>query len=96
MSKANDLVMFYGEGCPFTKRVAPEVNCLEKYLSSLSGNPEKILKLEIYENEKNREEFLQAGRNKCNGVPFFYNKKTGDYICGATSCENLKKWADKK
>ena len=35
--------------------------------------------------------FLSFGR--CNGVPFFYNKKTKQFICGATSYDNLKTWA---
>eukprot|EP00962_Isochrysis_galbana_P019181 scaffold5586_cov124-Isochrysis_galbana.AAC.5 len=30
---------------------------------------------------------------RCNGVPFFYNKKTKQFICGATSYDNLKTWA---
>jgi hypothetical protein len=27
-------------------------------------------------------------------VPFFYNKKSKQFICGATSYDNLKTWAE--
>ena len=30
---------------------------------------------------------------KCGGVPFFYNKRTRRYICGATTYANLRAWA---
>jgi len=29
----------------------------------------------------------------CGGVPFFFNKKTGKWICGSADYERLKKWA---
>ena len=31
---------------------------------------------------------------RCKGVPFFYNKKTKRYICGATTYGNLRAWAE--
>ena len=32
-------------------------------------------------------------RGRCGGVPFFYNKRTRRFICGATTYDNLKAWA---
>ena len=29
----------------------------------------------------------------CGGVPFFFNKKTGKWLCGEVDYERLKKWA---
>ncbi len=34
-----------------------------------------------------------APPRRCNGVPFFYNKRSKRFICGATTYENLKSWA---
>merc|ERR1719247_1512197 len=33
------------------------------------------------------------GRSKCGGLPFFYNRKTGKIVCGATTEKNLMNWA---
>ena len=32
-------------------------------------------------------------RGRCGGVPFFYNKRSRRYICGATTYANLRAWA---
>jgi len=29
-------------------------------------------------------------------VPFFYNARTGESVCGAATCERLKLWAQTK
>jgi len=34
-----------------------------------------------------------AGKSQCGGLPFFYNRKTGAVVCGATTEANLENWA---
>ena len=36
---------------------------------------------------------MEIDKGRCGGVPFFYNKKTGKFICGAADYDGLKKWA---
>eukprot|EP01041_Mallomonas_annulata_P004899 gene4899-9766_t len=42
-----------------------------------------------------RREFLTAleimGHDECGGLPFYYNRRTGQAVCGATTYVNLKK-----
>lgn len=85
----NNLIFFYGEHCSFTKKVQNEVNCLEIHLNK------QINKKEVWNNIENQKLYQEVGGlNSCGGVPFFYNKNTGKSICGATSCDILKIWAD--
>ncbi|KAL6072786.1 Glutaredoxin domain-containing protein [Balamuthia mandrillaris] len=84
---ASDLLMFYGETCPFTKKALPEVQCMESALNV------KIQRLEIWNNKTNAHMFQRLARGKCKGVPFFVNRKTGEFVCGAAQCEVLKGWA---
>jgi len=32
-------------------------------------------------------------KGHCGGVPFFFNKKSGKWVCGGADYEGLKKWA---
>jgi len=50
-------------------------------------------KLEVWHNEANAKAMREYDKGYCGGVPFFYNKKTGKWICGETDYERLKKWA---
>ena len=85
---ASHLVFFYGESCPFTRRVLPAVACLERNLRR------PIVRKETWSNSENHEAWKEAGGEKnCGGVPFFYNETTGESVCGAADCETLKKWA---
>jgi len=52
-----------------------------------------IAKLEVWHNEANAKVMREYDKGYCGGVPFFYNKKTGKWICGGTDYERLKKWA---
>jgi hypothetical protein len=52
-----------------------------------------IGKLEVWHNEANAKIMREYDKGYCGGVPFFYNKKTGKWICGETDYERLKKWA---
>jgi hypothetical protein len=53
----------------------------------------KIDQLEVWHNEANAKLMREYDKGYCGGVPFFYNKKTGNWICGSSDYERLKKWA---
>ena len=106
-----DLLFFYGDRCPFTKRVEPEVAGMEDELKT------KLTRLEVWSNAENRAIYDRMALGKCQGgqpcaallsessliggdcgsmlcaVPFFINKKTEKFICGATTKDKLKAWA---
>ncbi|MBI2136025.1 thioredoxin family protein [Candidatus Woesearchaeota archaeon] len=78
---------FYGEECPPCRHMHPLVDQLE------TEHKVKVAHLEVWHNEKNLELLQSVDKGMCGGVPFFFNKKTGKWICGATSYENLVAWA---
>ncbi len=53
----------------------------------------KIERLEVWHNEANAKRMKEYDKGYCGGVPFFYNKNTEKWICGAADYERLKKWA---
>ena len=81
------LLEFYGEECVHCKNMDPLLERLEEELGV------KVKKLEVWHNEANRRLMEKYDQGRCGGTPFFYNTKTGGWICGATSYEKLKKWA---
>lgn len=83
----DDLLFFTGTECHFCNEMKPLIRKLEQETGV------KLLELEVWHNAKNADLLAKLDTNDCSGVPFFYNKKTGKAICGATSYENLKKWA---
>ncbi len=83
-----NLVFYYGDGCGFTKRAEPSVNCVEAALGK------RLKRLEVWHNSENRASYKSVGGEaNCGGVPFFYNGLTKAVICGVTDCESMKKWA---
>lgn len=48
---------------------------------------------EVWYGTANLELLQKLDRGRCGGVPFFYNKKSRRFICGATTYANLKAWA---
>lgn len=81
------LMEFYGTECHFCIQMAPMVERLEQ------DEGVKVEKIEVWHNAKNAELLQQIDKGKCGGVPFFYNKKTGKWICGFAEYESLKQWA---
>jgi thiol-disulfide isomerase/thioredoxin len=79
--------MFTGAECPHCHEMDPLIERLEQ------EEKLKIEKLEVWHSSKNKKLQEQYDKGKCNGVPFFFNKKTNKSICGSTSYNNLKKWA---
>ena len=82
------LLEFYGNECPHCKTIESLVEKLEKETGSV------VEKYEVWYDEKNAAKMEQYDKGLCGGVPFFFNTDTNDYICGATSYEKLKEWAE--
>ncbi len=82
-----DLLEFYGRECGPCKKMA----VLVKQLENESGV--KVDKLEVWHDAKNQEMMMRYAEGRCMSVPFFFNKKTEEYICGEADYERLKKWA---
>jgi hypothetical protein len=53
----------------------------------------KVERLEIWHNEGNAKLMKEYDKSHCGGVPFFFNKRTGKWICGSTDYDQLKEWA---
>ena len=85
-----DLLEFYGTECPHCIKMEPLINRLEKETGL------KIQRFEVWHSEANAKLMKHFDKGFCGGVPFFFNKKTKKWICGATSYENLNKWATGK
>lgn len=85
-SKSN-LLYFYGEECPHCHRMMPLIEQLEKETGL------KLEKYEVWHNEENARLMDEYDKNLCGGVPFFYNTANQEWICGETSYEKLKQWA---
>ena len=52
-----------------------------------------IRKVEVWHSEENAKLMREYDKGYCGGVPFFYNTKTGKWICGSASYEKLRDWA---
>ena len=67
--------------------MAPLVERLE------SEESVRIAKLEVWHNEANASRMRELDKGYCGGVPFFFNRKSGKWICGEADYERLKQWA---
>ncbi len=81
------LLEFYGIECVHCMHMRPLVEQLEK------EHGLKVKRIEVWHNEENARFLEQIDQGRCGGVPFFFNRKTGKWICGSTSYEKLKEWA---
>lgn len=84
---ADELLEFYGTECVHCNEMRPLVEKLEKDESV------KIKRIEVWHNAANAQLMEKYDRGFCGGVPFFFNTKTGQWICGAVDYGTLKKWA---
>jgi thiol-disulfide isomerase/thioredoxin len=82
-----DLVEFYGTECIHCNAMKPLIDKLEEETGL------KVERLEVWHNEENARKMEEIDQGECGGVPFFFNRKTGQKICGAVSYEKLKAWA---
>ncbi|OGP65172.1 MAG: hypothetical protein A2169_09280 [Deltaproteobacteria bacterium RBG_13_47_9] len=53
----------------------------------------KIEQLEVWHNEANAKRMKEYDKGFCGGVPFFFNTKTGKWICGSADYDRFKNWA---
>ena len=81
------LVEFYGAECKHCNEMEPLIKKLETELKM------KVNKIEVWHNDNNARMMQEYDKGYCGGVPFFFNEKTGKWICGAVSYAELKKWA---
>ncbi len=56
----------------------------------------QVSKLDVWHHEENARFMKQFDKGYCGGVPFFYNRRSGKWLCGATDYERLKAWAQDK
>lgn len=87
------LLFFYGTDCPHCEAMRP-------LIAKLSFDTGIILnELDVWKDEaayrmlENYQDRVKKTDPECDGLPFFYNTKTGDYLCGEVSYKTLKKWA---
>ncbi len=84
------LLEFYGTECPHCVEMHELVIKLEKEEGI------KVEALEVWHNEENAKRLEELDKTFCGGVPFFYNEKTGKWICGEADYQELKDWAQDK
>jgi thiol-disulfide isomerase/thioredoxin len=87
MANEIDLMEFFGTECSHCKSMDPLVARLE------DEEGVSVHKLEVWHNEENARLLREYDKGYCGGVPFFYNKRTGKWICGSATYEKLKDWA---
>ncbi len=80
------LYFFYGDGCPHCHTVMPTVD-------KLISEGVKIEKLETWNNKMNAKLAEEKDHGKCGGVPFFWNEKSGKFICGSAEEDSIRAWA---
>lgn len=86
-----NLIMFTGDNCDHCDEMEPNLVKLEKEFNL------KIARLNVWRSQINFKLFEKLDPSqKCGGLPYFYNTKTKQRICGATTFGNLRAWARDK
>jgi len=81
------LLEFYGTECPHCERMHELVEKLEK------EEGVKFDAFEVWHNKENETRLQELDKGFCGGVPFFYNTKTNQFICGEEEYDKFKEWA---
>ncbi len=81
------LLMFSGTECTHCHEMDPLVEQLENELKVA------VEKVEVWHNAENMAFLQKLDDGRCGGIPFFYNEKSGRWICGNVKYEKLKEWA---
>uniref|UniRef100_A0A0G4FCH4 Thioredoxin domain-containing protein n=1 Tax=Chromera velia CCMP2878 TaxID=1169474 RepID=A0A0G4FCH4_9ALVE len=85
------LFQFYSSTCERCEEMRPVVRRVETELKV------KFKKLEVQRDVANAELLRIIDRDsRCGGIPYFFNRKSHQWICGATTFENLRDLADGK
>lgn len=87
------LIEFYGRNAEEdVRKMAPLRRKVERKLGT------KFLRFDIFTDAEAYRLMMLLdktcdGKTICGGLPYYYNRKTGTSICGATSLEQLENWA---
>jgi hypothetical protein len=80
------LLEFHTDNNDMCEQMEPVIERLEADLGT------KVRRINIFR----RREFMglleAIGFDECGSIPFYYNRRTGQAVCGATSYLNLKRW----
>ncbi len=87
MAEEKKLLEFYGRECQPCVRLRPLIEKLER------EEGVRVEKIEVWHNDDNAKLMEEYSQERCLGVPFLYNTKTGKYICGLTDYDTIKEWA---
>jgi thiol-disulfide isomerase/thioredoxin len=86
-----DLLMFTGDNCDHCDQMEPYLRRLEKELGV------RVHRFNVWKDQVNFKLFEKLDKGqKCGGLPYFYNVKTQQCVCGATTFGNLRAWAKGK
>ena len=88
MAADPELIVFFGTECTHCHEIEPIIERVEEELGI------EFTKLEVWHNEKNRKKLEELDNNRCGGVPFLINTRTGKFICGGASYEKIKNLAE--
>ena len=84
------LQVFYGTECPHCDR-------MNKLLLKLKKEKNiDVMMIEVWHNKENEKRLIEIDKDRCGGVPFLYNTKTGKFICGEVEYNELVSWATNK
>ncbi|AFZ80701.1 hypothetical protein BEWA_001080 [Theileria equi strain WA] len=84
------LLAFHSEDCDFCKDMDVVI---DKVVKDCKVHIDKF----YVSNEDHYRLFLKLDkRTKCGGLPFYYNMVTHRHICGATTYQNLRAWAENR
>ncbi len=81
---------FYGDECPHCEHLISLLREVEKE-EGLS-----IDRYEVWHNKENEKIMDEYDKGFCGGVPFLFNTKSGKWICGEGTKEEIKAWAEGK
>lgn len=80
------LVEFHSDNCDHCEQMEPVLQRLERDLAT------KVRRINIFRRREFYSLLEAMGHDECGGLPFYYNRRTGQAICGATSYANLRRW----
>jgi hypothetical protein len=80
------LISFESDDYDHCKQMQPVLKRLEEDLGTA------IRRINIMRKREFMGLLEAVGHNDCGTLPFYYNRRTGQAICGATSYSNLRKW----
>ncbi|MDB4984477.1 MAG: hypothetical protein JWM20_656 [Patescibacteria group bacterium] len=89
----NNLLFFTGTECPHCDVMRPLVAKLA-YETAIILDERDVWKSESdYRLMENYQNSVQKTDPQCDGLPFFYDPKSKEYLCGEVNYKTLKDWA---